>query len=134
VPGAAVGVAAARRMARRVAVAAALLGLDIVDAVALAFDEEVEKVEKTDCPERGDAARALAVAAAELYWDFKRVPELQKRAQDVLLLMAPALAAACQCIGDEAYEYLDFVKPFVGDCCGGGGGRSASRQRAHHVQ
>ena len=109
----AAGVAAARRVARRAAAAVALLGVDLVDAVALMFDKEVKEIEKMDCPEKGDAAQALAAAAAELYWSLKKAPGLQERAQDALLLMAPALAVAHQCVGDEVFEYLDLVKPFV---------------------
>jgi len=37
------------------------------------------------------------------------VPGLQSHAQDVLLLMAPALAAACRCVGEAVFEYLDFI-------------------------
>ena len=107
----ALGVVAARRVARRAAAAVALLGVDPVDAIVLMFDKEVKEVEKMDCPEKGDAAQALVATAIELYWSLKK--GLQERAQDALLLMAPALAVAHQCVGDEVFEYLDLVKPFV---------------------
>jgi len=110
---AALGVAAARDLARKAALAVSLMGLSPIDAVALAFNAEVKKAEERDCPERGVAARILAAAAAELYKNFKKVPGLQSHAQDVLLLMAPALAAAYRCVGEAVFEYLDFIKPFV---------------------
>ena len=110
----ALGVALARDVARRAAAAAAVLGIDLTSAVALAFSEEVEKVDEEDCPERETAAKALAAAAVELYRSFKKAG-LREQAQDVLLLMAPALAAAHRCVGDWAFEYLDFIKPFVGE-------------------
>ena len=74
----------------------------------------MKKIEKIRCPERGVAAKALAAAAVELYRSFKKVG-LREQAQDVLPLMAPALAAAHRCVGDWASEYLDFIKPFVGE-------------------
>jgi hypothetical protein len=49
----ALGVAAARRVARRAEAKVALHGLDPVDAVAAALDEELRKVRGMDCPERG---------------------------------------------------------------------------------
>jgi hypothetical protein len=109
----ALGVLAARAVAMRAAAAVTLLGIDPVDAVTLAFDAEVKKVKKMDCPARGAAAKALAAAAVELYKAFKKVPNLQERAQDALLLMAPALAVAHKCVGDRAFEYLEFIRPFV---------------------
>jgi hypothetical protein len=105
----ALGVLAARTVAWRAAAAVTLLGIDPVDAVALAFDNEVKKVKEVDCPARGVAAKALAAAAVELHKAFKRVPALQKYAQDALLLMAPALAVAHKCVGDRAFEYLEFT-------------------------
>ncbi len=112
---AALGVLAARTVAWRAAAATTLLGVDPVDAVALAFDAEVKKVKEMDCPARGAAAKALAAAAVELHKAFKKVPNLRERAQDALLLMAPALAAAHRCVGDAAFEYLEFIRPFVGE-------------------
>jgi hypothetical protein len=109
---AALGVAVARDLARKAALAALLMGLSPIDAAALAFNAEVKRVEEKDCPEREVASRVLAVAAVELYKYFKKVPGLREQAQDVLLLMAPALSAAYRCVG-EVFEYLDFIKPFV---------------------
>jgi hypothetical protein len=110
---AALGVAAARDLARKAALAVSLMGLSPIDAVALAFDAEVKRVEEKNCPEREVAARVLAAASVELYKNFKKVPSLRSHAQDVLLLMAPALAAAYRCVGEAVFEYLDFIKPFV---------------------
>jgi hypothetical protein len=111
----ALGVLAARAAAMRAAAAVTLLGIDVVDAVALAFDAEVKKVKEMDCPAREVAAKALAAAAVELHKAFKKVPALQKYAQDILLLTAPALAVVHRCVGDRAFEYLEFIRPFVGE-------------------
>ena len=111
---AALGVVAARAVARQTAAAVALLGIDPVDAAAPAFNAEMEKIERMKCPERGVAARALAAAAVELYRSFKKAG-LREQAQDVLLLMAPALAAAYQCAGKEVFKYLDSIKPIIGE-------------------
>ena len=109
----ALGVAAARRVARRAEAKAALHGLDPVDAVAAAFDEELRKVRGMGCPERGVAARALATAAVDMYMSFRAAPNLREQAQDVLLLAAPALSAAYKCIGEEVFDYLELMRPFV---------------------
>jgi len=106
----ALGVLMARRVARR-AEAAALLGLSPVDAVAAAFNEELRKVRLMDCPERGVAARALATAAVDMYMSFREA--LREQAQDILLLAAPALSAAYKCIGEEVFDYLELMRPFV---------------------
>jgi hypothetical protein len=111
----ALGVVVARRVARRAAAVAERRGLDPLDAVALIFDGEVRKAGAADCLERGAAALVLVVAAVELYAGFRGVPDLRGRAQDVLLLAAPALATAYPCVGEEVFEYLELVRPFVGE-------------------
>jgi hypothetical protein len=109
------GIAEARKLAERAALAVILLGLNPVDAVAAAFDAEVKKAEGMECPQRAIAGRILAAAAVELYKSFQKVPSLQKHAQDVLTLMAPALALAYQCMGEEVFEYLELARPFIGE-------------------
>ncbi len=111
----ALGVAMAWSVATRAAEAAALLGSDPLSTIALAFDAELKKAEKRDCPERETASRVFAVVAAELYNIFRKTPNLQERAQEVLLLLAPALALGYQCVGDEVFEYLDLLRPFIED-------------------
>jgi hypothetical protein len=114
---AAVGMAVARSIIEIAEAAVSLLNMDPVTAVAWAFYKEFEKVKEKDCPEKEVAAWILAVAAMELYERFKKAPAAPRRgrAQDVLLLMAPALAEAHQCVGDEVFEYLDSIKPLVGE-------------------
>ncbi len=109
----ALGVAVAWDMAARAAKAAALLNSDPLNTVALAFDAELKKAEEKECPERETASRVFAVAAAELHNIFKKTQELQKHAQDVLLLLAPALALGYRCVGEEVFEYLDLLRPFI---------------------
>ncbi len=109
---AAFGIAMARKIARKAVVAVVLFSLDPVNAHAVVFDAELKKVEKMSCPEKAFGSRTLAAAAIELYKAFKIVPSLQERAQDVILLMAPALALVHQC-GEDVFEYLDLIMPFV---------------------
>jgi len=111
----ALGVLAARDIARRAAAATGLLGLDPIDAIAIVFDAEVKKIEKMECPERADVAMILAAAAVELHKASKVVPGMQERTQDVLLLIAPALALAYRCAGEEAFTQLDLMMPFIGE-------------------
>jgi hypothetical protein len=111
----AMGVVEAGRIARRAAEAAALLGADLVNTVALAFDAELKKAREMNCPERGTAAQILAAAAVQLYANFKTTPGLQEHAQDVLLLVAPAFAEAYQCVGEAVFDYLDYIRPFVAE-------------------
>jgi hypothetical protein len=112
---AALGVVEARRMARGASLVAVLLGVDPTYAVAAAFETELEKAERMECPQKAIAGRVLAAAAVELYKSFQIVPPLQKDAQDVLTLMAPALALAYQCVGEEVFEYLELIRPFIGE-------------------
>jgi hypothetical protein len=93
--------------------AVSLLNMDPVTAAAWAFYDELEKVKEKDCPEKEVMAWILAVATVELYKYFKKVQ--RRRAREVLLLMAPALGEAYQCVGDEVFKYLDSIKPLVGE-------------------
>ena len=111
----ALGIAVARELAEKAAAAAALLGLGPADAVAVAFGAETARTEVMGCPQKAIAGRVLAAAAVELYKSFQKVPPLQEHAQDVLVLMAPALATAYQCVGEEVFEYLELARPFIGE-------------------
>ena len=86
-------------------------------SIASAFKEELESAKTKECPEKAVAARILFIAAMELFMNMQKaaVPKLQKLAEDLLLLTAPALAEAYQCIGDEVFEYLEAVRPFIGE-------------------
>ncbi len=86
-----------------------------VDAVATVFNMELDKVKKKRCPNKAVMARVLAEAVFELYEKFKKKPSLRRHAKDVLLLMAPALAEAYRCRGKKVFEYLDDIKPIVGE-------------------
>ncbi len=109
----ALGVAIAWNAVARAAKAADLLGSDLLNTVALTFDAELKKAWEKDCPEKETASRVFAVAVAELHNIFKKVLNLQKHAQEVLLLLAPALALGYQCVGEEVFEYLDLLRPFI---------------------
>ncbi len=110
---AAMGMLVARSIIEISEAATSLLNMDPVVAAAWAFYEEVEKVKEKDCPEKEVMAWILAVATIELYKYFKkRLP--RSRAREVLLLMAPALAEAYQCVGDGVFEYLDAIRPIIG--------------------
>ncbi len=113
---AAMGMAVAGKIIGIAEAAVSLLNMDPVTAVAWEFDKELEKVKEKDCPEKEVMAWILAAAAMELYMNFKNAPTpRRRRAQEVLLLMAPALAEAYQCVGEEVFKYLDSIKPLVGE-------------------
>jgi hypothetical protein len=110
---AAAGVVVAEDIAERAEALAPILRLDPVGAVARVFDAELDKAKGRDCPEKEVMAWILAVAAVELYKRFKEAA--RSRAQDLLLLAAPALGEAHRCVGDGVFEYLDSVRPLVGE-------------------
>jgi hypothetical protein len=113
---AATGMLIARSIIEIAEAAVSLLNMDPVTAVAWAFYDEFEKVKGKDCPEKEVMAWFLAVAVIELYKYFKKAPDpRRRRAREVLLLTAPPLAEAYQCVGDEAFKYLDSIKPIVGE-------------------
>jgi len=115
----AVGTAVAREVARRAALAVALLGADLINAVALVFNEELKSAEAKECPDKAAAARILSIAAVELFMSLQKTaegsPKMRKRVQSLLLLAAPALALAHQCVGEEAFEYLETIRPIIGE-------------------
>jgi hypothetical protein len=110
---AAVGMAVARSIIEITETAASHLNMNTITAAAWAFYEEVEKIKEMDCPEKEVVAWILAVATIELYKHFKKkLP--RNRVRELLLLMAPPLAEAYQCVGDGVFEYLDSIRPIVG--------------------
>jgi hypothetical protein len=111
---AAAGTAVAGKIIVLTEAAVSLLKMDPVTAAAWAFYEELDKVKESDCPEKEVMAWILAVAAVELYEYFKKAQDPQRRrAREVLLLTAPALAEAYQCVGDEVFKYLDSIRPLI---------------------
>jgi hypothetical protein len=109
----ALGALTARGLAEKAALIAALLGLSPIDALATVFSAELRKTEEGDCPDKAFSARVLATAVSHLYLAFRNVPALRDSAQDVLMLMAPAFAAAYECVGEVVFEYIELIKPFV---------------------
>ena len=107
------GTMQAAMLGKRASQVAASRGLSHVDAVALVFEEELKNVEEEDCPEKAISAQALAVAVIELNNSFQSVANLRDQAEDVLLLMAPALAVAHQCIGKDVFRYLELMKVLI---------------------
>ena len=115
----AVGTVAAHLIAKQAIQATELKGSDLMKSIASAFKEELESAKAKECPEKAVAARILFIAAVELFMNMRKAagdsPKLQKLAEDLLLLTAPALAEAYQCVGDEVFEYLEVVRPFIGE-------------------
>jgi hypothetical protein len=111
----ALGALTARGLAEKAALIAALLGFSPIDALATVFSAELRKTEEGDCPDKAFSARVLVTAASHLYLAFRNVPALRDSAQDVLILMAPAFAAAYQCIGDVVFDHLEMMRPFIGE-------------------
>ena len=108
------GTMQAAMLGKRASQVAVSRGLSHVDAVALVFEEELKKVEEEeDCPEKAISAQALAAAVVELNNSFQSVANLRDQAQDVLLLMAPALAVAHQCAGKDVFRYLELMKVLI---------------------
>jgi hypothetical protein len=105
------GMVEAVKLGRRASQIAASRGLSHVDAVALAFEEELKKAEEEDCPEKAISAQVLAAAAVELGTSLRDVANLRDQAQDVFMLLAPALAVAHQCV--DVFRFLELMKVFI---------------------
>jgi hypothetical protein len=110
----ALGALAAKDLAER-AVAAAILGISPLDAAAMAFNAKLRRVEEEECPGKAFTARVLAATVTTLYMGLKEAPALQEDAQEVLMLLAPALAVLYQCVGEDAHENLEMMRPFIGE-------------------
>ncbi len=113
----AVGTVAARMIAGTAIQVAKLKGSDLMRSIASTFKEELESAKAKECPDKAAAARILSIASVELFMSMQKAgpPNLRELAEDLLLLMAPALAEAHQCVGDEVFEYLEVVKPLIGE-------------------
>jgi hypothetical protein len=115
----AVGTAMAYLIARRAIQVADLKGYDLMKSIASVFKEELEGAKAKECPEKAIGGQVLSIAAVELFMNLQKAagssPKLRKLAEDLLLLMAPALAEVHACIGDEVFEYLETVRPFIGE-------------------
>ncbi len=108
------GVEVAEELADEATTLAIVRDISPAVAAAIVFNEELNKVKKKRCPNRAVMARILAAAAFELYEKFKKKRALRHHAQDVLLLMAPALAEAYRCVGESTFRYIDAeLRPFV---------------------
>jgi hypothetical protein len=115
----ATGTVVAHLIARRAIQAANPKGSGLMESIASAFKEELESAKAKECPDKAVTARILSTAAVELFMNMQKAaegfPNLRKLAEDLLLLTAPALAEAYQCAGDEAFEYLEVVRPLIGE-------------------
>ncbi len=97
----AAAIAKARSLAEDVKLAAAL-GVDPLDAAAVAFMLELRKAVEKDCPDRAIELRILFITLVELKNLLKK--------QELLLLLAPLLAAEYTCVGDEVFETLEAIR------------------------
>ena len=100
----AVGIAKARNVMEDVALAA-LAGVDPLDAAAAALVLEMKRAMERGCPDRVAVARTLVITVVEL--------KNLLRKQEVLLLLAPLLAVEHTCVGEEVFEYLEVIRPFI---------------------
>ena len=80
-------------------------GLTIPEAVAVGFYVLLD-APGSDCAARVGMMRVMGLVAVEL----RNLLGMRK----MLLLMAPAIAKAHECIGDEAFNMLDMAAPAIG--------------------
>ncbi len=95
----------ARRLVQDAAAAASETGLTVPEAVAVGFRMLLDEP-GGDCIAKVVSMRVLGLVAMEL--------RNLLGVQDMLLLLAPAIAAAHECIGDEAFDLLDMIAPTIG--------------------
>jgi len=95
----------ARRLVQEAAAAASETGLTVPEAAALGFRMLLDEP-SGDCTARIISMRVLGLVAMEL--------RNLLGTQDMLLLLAPAIATAHECIGDEAFDLLDMIAPTIG--------------------
>jgi hypothetical protein len=103
----AINVVAARNIARRLVqgAAASETGLTVSEAAATGFYMLLDKP-GGDCVAKVISMRVLGLVAVEL----KNLLGMR----DMPLLLAPAIAAAYECVGEEAFDLLDMIAPAVG--------------------
>jgi hypothetical protein len=95
----------ARRLVRDAVAAASETGLTVPEAAAAGFYMLLDEP-GGDCVAKVVSMRVLGLVAIEL--------RNLLGTQDMLLLLAPAVATAYECIGDEAFDLLDMVAPAIG--------------------
>lgn len=96
--------AIARRLVHEAVDTASKTGLTIPEAVAVNFYMLLD--EPDDCVAKVFSMRVLSLVAVEL----GHLLGMKK----MLLLMAPAIAKAHECIGDSAFSVLDAAAPAIG--------------------
>jgi hypothetical protein len=105
----ALGVAAAKGAARRLihwaVEVAPKTGLTIPEAAAVGFYMLLDAL-SSDCPAKANLMTVMGLAAVEL----GNLLGMRK----MILLMAPAIARAYECIGDDAFNILDVAAPAIG--------------------
>jgi hypothetical protein len=102
---AAAAVGIARRLIHWAVEAARKTRLTIPEAVAVGFYMLLDEP-GSDCATRVSSMRVMGLAAVEL----RNLLGMRK----MLLLMAPAVAKAYECIGDDAFTILDMAAPAIG--------------------
>ncbi|MFZ8808911.1 MAG: hypothetical protein ACO2PN_12520 [Pyrobaculum sp.] len=95
----------ARRLVQGAVAAASETGISIPEAAAMGFYALLGEPDN-DCIAKVISMRVLSFVAIEL----KNLLGVQ----EMLLLLAPAVAKAYECIGDSAFNLLDMVEPAIG--------------------
>ena len=95
----------ARRLAQGAVAAASETGLTAPEAAAMGFSMLLEEPDG-DCIDKVVSMRVLGLVAMELRNLLGR--------QDMLLLLAPAVAKAHECLGDDTFNLLDMLAPALG--------------------
>jgi hypothetical protein len=95
----------ARRLAQGAVAAASETGLTAPEAAAMGFGMLLEEPDG-DCVAKVVSMRVLGLVAMEL--------RNLLGTQDMLLLLAPAVAKAHECLGDDAFNLLDMLAPALG--------------------
>ena len=102
---AAAAMSIARRLIHWAVDAAPKTGLTIPETVAIGFYMLLDEP-GNDCVAKVNSMRVMGLVAMEL----KNLLGMRK----MLLLMAPAIAKAYECIGDDAFNILDMAAPAIG--------------------
>jgi hypothetical protein len=95
----------ARRLVQGAAAAASESGFTVAEAAAAGFFMLLDEP-GDDCIAKVVTMRVMGLVAVEL--------RNLLGADELLLLLAPAIAAAYECIGEEALSLLDAMEPTVG--------------------
>jgi len=95
----------ARKLAQGAVAVASETGLTAPEAAAMGFSMLLEEPDG-DCIAKVVSMRVLGLVAMEL--------RNLLGTQDMLLLLAPAVAKAHECLGDDAFNLLDMLAPALG--------------------